>query len=130
MRIYVAGASLEWKRCRRTMIALRGLGHHITHDWTIEVEKHINTPAEPHELSEYAWLDKRGVELADELVLLVPNGSQTTGAWAELGMAIEMGTRVRASGPRAACVFLHLPCCETYDSDEELLAALSVTREK
>lgn len=128
MRIYVAGASLEWRRCRRMMIALRGQGHQITHDWTIEVEKHISEPAKPEELGEYAWLDKRGVELADELVLLVPNGAQTTGAWAEFGMAIEMGIRVRASGPRAACVFLHLPCCETYDSDEGLLGALGTTR--
>lgn len=126
LRIYVAGASAEWERCRRMMIALRAQGHVITHDWTHEVEKHMATPASDRELADYAWLDKRGVELADELVLLIPDGAHTTGAWAELGMALEAGVKVSASGPRAACVFLHLPCCAVYATDQDLLNAKGV----
>ena len=89
LRVYVAGASKEARRCRLMMEAVQRVGAVLTLDWLSEIEKEgaanegLTHPKRQH----YAAADMRAVLDADLLFLLAPT-LPSTGAWTELGVAL------------------------------------------
>jgi hypothetical protein len=84
MLVYVAGASRELGRVRRVMDLLRGAGHTIAEDWTVEVDRLGTVPADADQRRSAATRDLRALLEADAFVLLVPE-AETKGTWFEHG---------------------------------------------
>lgn len=127
-RVYVAGASSERnERAKPVIVALREMGFRITHDWTVAVDMHgANNEAKSltkEQLAYCAYEDLVGVRMADILVLLAPQNF-STGAWVELGIALERGMEVFVSGSCDKCIFALLKDCRHFESDKELLSAM------
>lgn len=123
MRIYVAGASSQLYRAKAAIKLVRQLGYEVTVDWPESIEAYGI-------LSDYkarlgsATEDWDGVRAADVVWFLAPEDNYpSTGAWVELGMAIQAGKRVIASGACVdACIFTSLVGC--YETDVEALERL------
>ena len=123
--VYVAGASAERaKRAKPVMAALSRAGYVITHDWTEAVDMHgannEHGQLTPADLEECAIADFYGVKTADIVVLLSPEGP-STGAWAELGMALAFRCQVLIAGKCDHCIFSWLPQCRRFDTDAALV---------
>jgi hypothetical protein len=124
MEIYVAASSKEVERAKFVMNKLRELGHEITHDWTVEVEKYKDTIPSDEILLKCAENDYQGVTTCDYLVLLSPKDQNSTiGAWVELGIALGLSTDILISGNADKCIFAHL-ANELYENDEKLINAI------
>lgn len=126
--VYVAGASSErHERVKPVMEALRRAGFIITHDWTEAVDMHgannEHGTLSLEELQECAYLDIAGVKTADALVLLAPKKA-STGAWVELGIALEQRIPVYIAGACDHCIFTFLPRCTKFATDSQLVEAL------
>lgn len=111
MKIYVAGSSKDAAEVSRYMRSLEAAGHVITHDWTVailagESPNEGLSEKRARELADECW---HGVLAAEELHLFT--GSQTIGAWVELGMALAWRIPVRIIGePTEPSIFFSL--CE------------------
>ena len=125
MKIYVAGASRERnERAKPVIKALREAGIEITYDWTQNVDQYPpDSPAPSDEyLQNCAQEDHDGVVNADQILVLLPEDSHSTGAWAELGIALGSCVPVMVSGsPQALkkCIFLHMPRVQKFLSDDD-----------
>lgn len=121
LSVYVAAAQEDFGRARAAMDLLRELGVGVTHDWTIEVESHCNTPATLDDLRYYAVLDLEAVKRADVVLALTPDTKDKgCGLWAELGMAAVLGKRVVVTGPlRDRCIFAHVAGVARHVTDAE-----------
>ena len=99
--LYVAGSWSDRDRVREVMLALICQGHTITYDWT-QVEQSSTIQAQH---------DKRGVERADALVLVMEKEYIYRGAWVEMGIAVGLGIPVFVFGQanREWCLFFQLP---------------------
>lgn len=118
--VYVAAGSCEIPRAQGVIKAIRAMGFRVTHDWTESVLKYGPLGAPPDTLRAEAENDMRGVLHADIFVLLVPAGP-STGAWAELGMAVARRMPVFISG-KSHCIFSRLVSDSfQYATDAELL---------
>ena len=90
MKLYVAGASAEIKRCEAFRDAAVALGCTLSADWMAMVREvgnanHLCTDDERREAKQLAG---EGVRRCDMFVLLMPRaGMATIGAWYELGLA-------------------------------------------
>jgi hypothetical protein len=129
LSVYVAGASSERaERAQPVIGALSKAGFTITHDWTAAVDMHgannEHGTLTPEELAACAHADLWGVKAADVFVLLAPQKA-STGAWAELGVALMSGCRVYVAGKCEQCIFTWLPQCERFETDAELVEFLS-----
>lgn len=125
MKIYVAAASKELERAKNVMCKLRGFGHTITHDWTVEVEKYKNEIPSDDILTQCAENDYQGVFSATALVLLSPEIQNITiGAWTELGVALALHKTIFISGNADKCIFSYMGDVHKFDNDEELLFEL------
>ena len=128
--VYVAGASSERAtRARPVMEALKRAGYDVTHDWTESVDMHgannEHGTLTPAQLERCALEDYRGVRYADYFVLLAPSAA-STGAWAELGMAIAFGCTVLIAGNCDHCIFSWmLPQSSKFATDEELVTFMT-----
>ena len=127
--VYVAGASSERaERAKPVMQALTNAGFRITHDWTEACDMHgannEHGTLSAEELAACAYADLNGVRTADILVLLAPE-KPSTGAWAELGIALMSGCRIFIAGPCDQCIFTWLPQCQKFGTDEELVRFLT-----
>lgn len=127
--VYVAGASSERaERARPVMRALAKAGYRITHDWTEAVDMHgannEHGTLSAKALADCAYADLSGVRSADIFVLLAPENA-STGAWAELGIALLAGCRILISGKSDRCIFTWLPQCLKFDTDEDLVRFLT-----
>lgn len=123
--VYVAGASSERaERAGPVSRALEKAGYQITHDWTKAVDMHgannEHGSLSAEEMSSCARDDYEGVQIADIFVLLAPQ-KPSTGAWAELGIALAYGCRIFIAGPCDKCIFTWLPECRKFDTDEDLV---------
>jgi hypothetical protein len=114
MRVYVA---TKWSRkdeAAEVMAALRGLGHEITHDWTLEADPgDVSDEARRHYFGACAAADVDGVLDADVMLLL--HDAACRGAFVELGVALAHGVKVLVVGgdgldPAHGCpLFYYLP---------------------
>lgn len=98
MKIYVAGSWVEKEtRACVAMQKLRDAGHEITHDWAT-VEQHQTWSNEKDsdklmpsaERKKRASADLEGIEEADAVLVLAPEGRGSSGMWAEFGFALAM----------------------------------------
>lgn len=129
LSVYVAGASVERKeRAQPVIEVLRRAGYDISHDWTQAVDMHgannEHGTLTPEELSACAYEDLWGVKTADIFILLAPK-KPSTGAWAELGIALLSGVSIYVAGKCDQCIFTWLPQCERFETDEELVEFLT-----
>lgn len=138
MNIYIAGASKELPRVRAAMEAVRAAGHHVTFDWTAEVEKAGRPDHELHRdvLVHVARADINGAFDASVFWLLSPT-AESAGAWTELGYALALRDsahtrfiageeggprRIIVSGPRRSCFWTLADLA--VDTDDEALASI------
>lgn len=127
--VYVAGASSERAaRAKPVIKALSEAGYSITHDWTEGVDLHgannEHGTLTAEDLASCAYEDLWGVKAADTFVLLAPE-SPSTGAWAELGIALLSGARIYIAGSCAQCIFTWLPQCMRFETDADLVRYLT-----
>lgn len=103
MRVYVATSFANYRAAREAQVKLRAKGHHITHDWTVEVDREV------HDFAACAVLDVEGVRTARALLYLAM--PQCRGALVELGIAMALGkTCVVVDGEEDTCLFVaHYP---------------------
>jgi hypothetical protein len=123
--VYVAGASSERDtRAKPVIAALRDAGFYIYHDWTEAVDMHgannERGTQTDEALAACAFDDMWGVRAADIFVLLAPS-APSTGAWAELGLALSAGCTIFIAGKCDQCIFTWLPQCQRFESDETLV---------
>lgn len=129
MKVYVASKFENKWAVRAAILALRGAGHVITHDWTDEDA----TGLEGGELSLYLAIAARrsltAALRAEALVLLWR--PEMAGAWVEFGAALARGIQVIAVGappthPR--CIFLELIPVQHVDGIDEAIRLLATPR--
>ena len=115
--LYIAGASAEVERAAYWIKRCKDIGIHITFDWTAEVLARKTLGIHDKDLShderqKYATLDRRAINKADCMWLLVPpKAVHSTGCWWELAWAQSMSLDfgVVASGKHEdiqKCIFL------------------------
>jgi hypothetical protein len=90
-KIYVAGASAQIELIEIFIAKLKEAGWEITFDWTVKVREVGNaSPDDPDVRRDAALADLDGVRRAKVLWLVQPDATSTsTGAWVELGSALE-----------------------------------------
>jgi hypothetical protein len=136
--IYVAGPSAILESIEGFNAALRAAGWNITFDWTAKVREAGNaSPDDPSIRRAAALADLDGVRRAEVLWLVQPSETSTsTGAWVELGAALERRALSRVvtrgqvlpvfivvSGSSKKCIFSDLAdrCFESHDDALEFL---------
>lgn len=129
LSVYVAGASSERMfRAQPVISALAKAGYKITHDWTTAVDMHgannEHGTLTAEELAACAHEDFWGVRSADVFVLLSPE-KPSTGAWAELGIALMSGCAIFIAGKCEHCIFSWLPQCRKFETDEAVVEFLT-----
>lgn len=136
LKVYAAGSSKEMDRALDAIEFVQSVpGMELTFNWHAAIQKKGGPGVNVHEIGKHpimrenAEADFEGVRNARVLWLLWPY-TDSTGAWAELGMAI-MAKRI-LGGPRRIFVswpkdvdpkyhiFLELPGIEIFDSDADV----------
>lgn len=124
MDIYVAGKTHDYPRVRAIQDEATALGHRITQDWTVAVERHgVDQEEEPptdQQRCDYACKDRAGVLGADIVVALWH--PDLKGTWWECGMAaaFNIPTYIVGVPPEMRhLVFLHLPNVILLDTDQQ-----------
>jgi nucleoside 2-deoxyribosyltransferase len=93
VKIYLAGSSKEWKKCRLMMVALRAAGHDITYDWTVDVEEYGEGNVVSGDVAiEIVDNDISGVNRAQ--VVVVVSSGLSIGKWIELGYAMAKNKKI------------------------------------
>jgi len=129
MRLYIAAKTHDYPRAREIMKVARGLGHEVTQDWTVAVERHgVEQEQEPptdEQRQEYAMNDLRGVANAQQYVgLWHPN---LKGTWIEFGIAVGLAIPIWMVGVPDEwhhLVFLHLPLVTLVEDDDHCIEML------
>lgn len=129
LSVYVAGASSERAtRAKPVIQALSEAGYEISHDWTEAVDmqgaNNEHGTLSEEDLAACAYEDLWGVTACDIFVLLAPEG-QSTGAWAELGLALASGCKILIAGRCDRCIFAWLPECRKFETDAQLVEFLA-----
>ncbi len=136
MRIYVAGKFQEKSQVKQVQIALKNVGHEITHDWTVhDMGRHESQEPtdvqigahwyDPEELARQALGDLRGVQTADVIVICAINPHRYSGTLTEMGIALGCGHRVLIIGDCIdGNIFTWLPEVKVYPSVAEVIDAL------
>ena len=95
-KCYVAGASAQIELIEIFIAKLKEAGWKITFDWTAKVREVGNaSPDDPMIRRAAALADLDGVRRAEVLWLVQPDATSTsTGAWVELGAALERRTLI------------------------------------
>jgi hypothetical protein len=121
--IYVAAASAEIDLAERCMAELRRHGWRITADWCAEMRNAGPDHGLPHwRQQHHTRADLAGVAEADVLWLLsAAPGTETRGAWVELGYALRGNGRIVVSGEQSLFTSL---AHERFETHEEALARL------
>ncbi len=86
MYFYVAGKVEDWEKVREVRECLEQAGHHVTYDWTLNVEAQGAGPTDHEVARKWANADVNGVETA-HAVFVVPH-RRHTGTLIELGIAL------------------------------------------
>ena len=114
-KIYVA--SNEVPRAKKVMDALRGAGHSITFDWTIDIEK-----GDEQDKVEKPLKEREAVRECDVLVYLWKDNQES--ARFEAGMAMGLRKKIIAVTDHKAWFFA-LPEIIQSDSDDQIIAAIN-----
>lgn len=87
MKIYVAGSSRDLHHVRVVQARVKSLGHEVTYDWTLDVERY--GPGQLANPDNAAWCANNDTNavLESELVIVVAH-HRMWGAMVELGIAI------------------------------------------
>jgi hypothetical protein len=86
MNIYVAGTSKRTDLANEVMNILRGKGHTITLDWTVDIANEAEMSAD--ELAARAAKSISGVCKAEAFVLLITKEMRSVGSMIEIGAAL------------------------------------------
>lgn len=127
MKLYVAGASSEYAKCKALAEWARRFGYEIVSEWWNDVEKtravgKIDRDLDHEMRRDLATKDICGVQLAQLFWLVVPEG-ETTGAWAELGAAIVLGCTIIVSGDHRKSLFTS-KATQLFETHEDALTFL------
>ena len=127
MKIYVGATWEERQTAKWTMGELEKRGHVITHDWTNHEAPNTGDPIGDEIMWEkYAEEDLNGVNEADILVVINPNGVVSTGKMIELGYAIAKGKKIYVCGKHISFPFrTQIEPIRTPDQLFERIAAYS-----
>lgn len=142
LHVYVAGSSQELPRVREAMRRLRAEGHHITFDWTTDVEQ-FGTHGDAltiQQRQECADRDFYGIAAADVFLMLDP-AETSRGVQVELGFAIsrrwarhhvEPGTvlAIVIAGPGQRPTIWHACADHVAANDEDAIAWLATREER
>jgi hypothetical protein len=118
MKFYVAGKWEDRKNIRKLMDKIRGFGHAITYDWTIDEElldREVKTMS-----------DTRGVQECDAYVGRFIEKNHYRGALVELGIALGLGKRIYIIGhSEDECIFTNHPSVQRFPDELGFLIFIS-----
>ena len=130
LKVYVAGSSAEVERAERVIASLRAMGHVVTFDWTRSVREYRSQGYRDADLDDdrcamIASEDLDAVRRADALLFLSPE-EPTTGAWVELGCALNLANMAILVSGKTARNFLFTRLADyIFDDDEAAIAGLA-----
>lgn len=128
MNIYVAAKTHDYRRARKLMQKLRDSGHHVTFDWTGNVEE-VGPEHENEKAKDVAFLkkcaenDAYGVKTAHRVIAI--GHPKVCGTLVEIGMALALGKPVDLIGEFPVSVFWELDQVTRYKDENEYLALLN-----
>ena len=125
MRIYVAGSRYDIVAVRELLLGLQGLGHIITHDWTVQ-SKGLDKAAYTYgELAQKAVEDLEGIRRAQLVVVLAERKYNYRGAIGEMTAALALGIPVAVIGAEIdECIFVYHPFVRKSKNRKEFLKSL------
>jgi len=136
LKVYVAGSSRERaSRAVPIIAALRKQGLVVTHDWTVDMDKHTSAEHSDADVPDEvrrrcSELDANGVRLADFVLLLAPEERGSSGVWVELGMALTQRVPVVVCGAHNRRTIFTSLAHKLCDTDDEGVRYLSWIQEE
>jgi nucleoside 2-deoxyribosyltransferase len=120
VRFYIASSFTNKEKVQELASLLKKAGWMQTYDWT-QNDKEIDSKT----LSAIGQMEKKGIEEADLLILLLPGGS---GSHIEMGIALALGKPVFLchQDSELTTTFYHLPGVTIFQGDTAELGAFLV----
>lgn len=140
MKLYVAAPLTHWPSARKTMSALRSMGHEVSYDWTLEAEEHFAGTSQVT-LREVAERCIDGTKEADVGFFLLSMAVPMQGTWGELGSILAQEKPAVVYLPELHChpsekagvdqwvqraALIHHPLVKVFDHYDEALKRIEV----